>query len=500
MERRVMLAAWLALSSLALFGATLRVTSPNGGETVRMGSIQRITWEATDISQQFRIVLMNTGGSRFGKIVENLASDRRSYDWSVPETLAGDAPEGRYRIRVVTMDGGIHDDSDTDFSIAVATEPPPAATLQLLSPNGGETLILNQPTPIRWSQTGLRGTVRLVLIAGNTDAGDVASGLDAAAGQYAWTAGRKANGDLAAEGTDYRIRVQSEDSSGVYDSSDRAFSLAPFTVDLGGLEARQIRVTRPVRGAALLIGSLATIEWTPPDINGVDIGSTVRLSAVRQSDHRTVVFQPRQTNVPGVNSYLWSIDPAAFRDFTGEYLIRVDSSSGLRGESARFQLVNPGEATRLYSGIPETDLVLGVFPTTMQVTHLLGGGNSTTHAYRINITLRLRNDRREPMAEIREVECRWHIENKTDQRPEWRDVNVQNQRHSGSITLGPFRHNEWTTQNVTIDFDHGHAAPGTMNDEQYRMVFELVTPPNINDHQQGNNTTRSPGFYLHHYE
>lgn len=500
MERRVMLAAWLALSSLALFGATLRVTSPNGGETVRMGSIQRITWEATDISQQFRIVLMNTGGSRFGKIVENLASDRRSYDWSVPETLAGNAPEGRYQIRVVTMDGGIHDDSDADFSIAVATEPPPAATLQLISPNGGETLVLDQPTSIRWSQTGLRGTVRLVLIAGDIEAGDVASGLDAVAGQYNWTAGRKANGDLAAEGTNYRIRVQSESSSGVYDSSDRAFSLSSFTVDLGGLEARQIRVTRPERGAELIIGTIATIEWTPPTFAGVDIGSTVRLSAVRQSDHRTVVFQPRRANIPGVNSFLWSIDAGAFRDFAGEYRIRVDSSSGLSGESAVFRLRNSGEITRLFSSILETDLVLDLFPATMQVTHLLGRGSSTLHKYRIRITLRMRNNSQGPMAEIREVECRWHIENKTDQRPEWRDVDIQNQRHNGSLMVGPFRHSEWTTQSVMIDFDHGHASPGTLNDEQYRMVFELVTPPNINDHQPGNNTTRSPGFYLHHYE
>ncbi len=499
MERRFLLAAWIILSSLSLFGASVRVTSPNGGESVGIGSVQRITWEATDISQQFRIVLMNSGGSRFGKIAEYLPSDRRSYEWSVPETLAGNAPEGQYRIRVTTMDGETHDDSDADFTIAAGAAPPPAVTLRLLSPNGGETLVLDSPTAIRWSQTGLSGTVRLVLLAGDSEAGEIASGQDVASGQYNWTAGRLANGTLAADGSNYRIRIRSE--NGLDDYSDRAFSLGRIIPHFGGLEARQIRVTRPEQGAELAIGSLATIEWTSPSAaSGVDIGSTVRLSAVRQSDSRMVVFQAGRNNAPGTNSFLWSIDPVSFRGFSGEYRIRVDSSSGLRGESAVFRLVNPGDTLHLETIFRETDLVLDLFPATMQVTHLLGRGNATTHKYRMRITLRMRNNSRGPMAEIREVQCLWHIQNKTDNRPEWRDVNIQNQCSSGSFMIGPFRSGEWTSQSIMIDFDHGHAAPGVMNDEQYRVVFELGPYSLIVDTNPANNTTRSPGFYLHHYE
>ncbi len=127
--------------------------------------------------------------------------------------------------------------------------------LALVSPDGGEIWSLGSVRPVTWQARNVTEPLRLVLFDGGVKVGQVASGLAAASGTYAWNAGSLAGGALAAPGTNYRLRLVT--SSGTL--SD--FSDAPFT--LAGL-----RLTSPNGGESWAIGSARTVTWKAAGITG----------------------------------------------------------------------------------------------------------------------------------------------------------------------------------------------------------------------------------------
>jgi hypothetical protein len=63
------------------------VTSPNGGETLTVGDVYTITWNATDNVgvTQTSIQYSHAGGSSYN-LIDNLPGNPGSYDWTVPNT------------------------------------------------------------------------------------------------------------------------------------------------------------------------------------------------------------------------------------------------------------------------------------------------------------------------------------------------------------------------------------------------------------------------------
>ncbi len=285
--------------------ASLLLTAPNGGESWITGSAHPITWTATNVSDSVRLVLYN-GGVKAGQIAAGLSAGAGTYSWTVGQHSGGTAPVGaNYRVRIVTGDGTLDDWSDAAFAIAA----PPA--LKLLSPNGGERWLIGNLHPVTWQATSYAGLVRLVLYDGGTKVGQIATGINAAAGTYTWTAGQHSGGTAPA-GANYRVRIVSGDGV-LSDWSDAAFTLA----------TQALALTSPNGGENWTIGSVRSVTWNAADYSGL-----VRLVLY---DGGTKVGQIAGGLNAGAGTYSWVVGQhqGGTAPAGAGYRVRIVSNDGL---------------------------------------------------------------------------------------------------------------------------------------------------------------------------
>jgi hypothetical protein len=151
---------------------SIKVLSPNGGETIKQGQTVTIQWSSRNIpaDAMMNIYLANSNGV-VGQIATGInPNTNQSYSWNTGSptgtisTINGVIPSyavaGQYKIQLeagwsvpVTMDNqkgyvGVTDLSDNYFTISSQISPA-QNSITVLSPNGGET----------W-QTGTRQTIK----------------------------------------------------------------------------------------------------------------------------------------------------------------------------------------------------------------------------------------------------------------------------------------------------------------------------------------------------
>lgn len=117
---------------------SLRVISPNGGESWQAGSNQVITWLPDD-SVSVRIQLLKAGAIQ--SVIATTTPNEGSFAWTVP----GNQPGGSdYRVKVLsTIDPGKADESDANFTIVEIPKPDLAIEGFDFSPqdvNGGDPI------------------------------------------------------------------------------------------------------------------------------------------------------------------------------------------------------------------------------------------------------------------------------------------------------------------------------------------------------------------------
>lgn len=155
--------------------ASVRIISPNGGESWTLGQTYSISWEPTNVSENIKLVLVK-GSRNVGFIAWDLPSSPGNYLWKAGKYQGGMAAAGTdYKVRVTTISGSLRDESDAFFSLAESTvlrSMPPTATgtptvvpaaITLLEPNNGETFACGDMMRVRWQSTGAidRVTIRL---------------------------------------------------------------------------------------------------------------------------------------------------------------------------------------------------------------------------------------------------------------------------------------------------------------------------------------------------
>ena len=95
--------------------------------------------------------------------------------------------------------------------------------------------------------------MRLVLFKGGIRFGNIATGLNAAAGSYTWTVGQTLDGGTATAGSDYRLYLRSTDNT-LVDPSDYRFSL---------INPAQLQVTSPNGGESWELARSTPSPGTP---------------------------------------------------------------------------------------------------------------------------------------------------------------------------------------------------------------------------------------------
>ncbi|MFB6344190.1 MAG: LamG-like jellyroll fold domain-containing protein, partial [bacterium] len=122
----------------------ITVTSPSQGDKIEANTTETITWDATD-----------SGGSGYDSFVidyreeptgtwseiNDVEGDKRSYDWSVPETWADSAA-----IRVTAKDTAGNTNSDTSGDFLIFRE----LYVEMLRPDGGEYWKGGDTETLRW--------------------------------------------------------------------------------------------------------------------------------------------------------------------------------------------------------------------------------------------------------------------------------------------------------------------------------------------------------------
>lgn len=199
---------------------TITVTSPNGGEVLNVGAMVNITWtNGGGFSGNVDIDLSTNGGSSFTVNVATNAANAGSFAWTVPNN-----PGTTCRIRVQANAGGTpSDSSNANFTIAVATP----ASITVLSPNGGETRIINSGALITWTNGGgFSGNVDILL---STDGGasfpNVVANNIGNIGFFNWTVPNLPTSNA-------RVRVRATGSGSPSDDSNGDFTIVAGT--LGG--------------------------------------------------------------------------------------------------------------------------------------------------------------------------------------------------------------------------------------------------------------------------
>lgn len=256
-----------------------RVTSPNGGESWEVGSNRTVTWTASGGFNSVVIEYSHDNGSTWN-MIESSVSNTGTYEWPVPDTVSEEC-----LVRVTASDGG-GDPRPTDISDAIFSIVPPASPfIRVMTPNGGEQLLIGSTYEITWYAADSREPVRIEY---STDGGQAWTEIIAATendGEYDWT--------VPAEPSEIcLVRVSELDGQPV-DISDAVFSIIQ---PIPG----PVTVTAPNGGENLESGSEFDITWTCTDLNNVTIEYSV-------SNGETWIYVDKVAADSG--SYTWTVPP-----------------------------------------------------------------------------------------------------------------------------------------------------------------------------------------------
>jgi len=213
--------------------AQAKLYSPDGEESWAAGTVQTLIWSVPNSISHLLLEYSSDNGSSWGIIAES-APNNGVYEWTIPN-----APSNTCMVRLRNpLDGSLVEMSDTVFSIL-------NPAMQMLFPNGGETIKTGEKNKIRWTKNSLITDVRIEY---SIDSGSNWSDIVASTpnfGEYDWKVPQTPS-------TNCLVRV-----SDVTDSVLSARSEAVFTIK----EKPYIEILSPNGGESWMMGAYGTVTW-----------------------------------------------------------------------------------------------------------------------------------------------------------------------------------------------------------------------------------------------
>lgn len=131
-------------------GGSATLTAPNGGQNFAGGSQQVVTWTSFGITGNVKLEWFD--GATWWVITDNTENDGL-HVWTVPTVTTTEA-----RVRVTPISDPVaQDQSDSAFTIFT----PPAPTITVTYPGGGESLPRGSEEQIEWDSSNVAGNVRI---------------------------------------------------------------------------------------------------------------------------------------------------------------------------------------------------------------------------------------------------------------------------------------------------------------------------------------------------
>ena len=276
----------------------IAVTSPNGAEIWRTGSVYNITWTEGS-GTNTTIELWNSATNlKVSDITSNIVG--QTYSWTIGATANGST----YKIKVIDNGDGSTDMSNANFRI---TQP-----IAVTSPNGGEIWVTGSVQNINWTEgSGTNTTIELWNSATNLKVSDIASNI---VGQtYSWNLG------ATAIGSTYKIKVI-DNGDGSTDLSNTDFIITESVV-----------LTTPNGGEIWATGSIHTISWV--------VGSGTNTTIELWNSATNLKVSDIASNIVG-QAYTWTVGAIANGS---TYKIKViDNGDGSTDMSnADFRITQP---------------------------------------------------------------------------------------------------------------------------------------------------------------
>ncbi|MCK5832922.1 T9SS type A sorting domain-containing protein [bacterium] len=219
----------------------ITVLTPNGGDSYVWDDPIDITWTSLDLTGNVKIEYSMDGGVVWNSITGTTLDDG-AYAWIAPHITS--------EIILFKISSVIF---PTVFDVSDGfTEIVPEPSIELVYPNGGEILTVDEIVNVRWDVIGDEGPFELHISRDGGGTWTLISGGLAGRGNLDWTAVGPASDNCL-------IRVRAEDDVLFSDVSDAVFEI----VDLVGLT-----MVFPNGGEVLFIDSIAAITWDAGDVEG----------------------------------------------------------------------------------------------------------------------------------------------------------------------------------------------------------------------------------------
>ena len=285
------------------------VISPNGGDSLEVGTTATISWVAAGSSTRFSVYYSVDNGASWNTITS--ATYALSTSWTVPNS-----PSNQALIKVVDYyNTCITDESDAAFTIS-----PPTPYITVTYPNGGNTLYVNQASYISWTSGYLSSA--FVGIEYTTNNGATWTTITSATnnnGTYSWTL-------PATISTNYKVRVYDVGNTSTLGISANTFSLNPPSISL----------IAPNGGEQIYGCTSTTISWQKA---GTSSSVKLEYSTDNGQTWNTIISSV------GSSSYNWAVPSLS----STQALIRV-TDNGLSS------LTDASNST--FTFVPNTDIIV----------------------------------------------------------------------------------------------------------------------------------------------
>lgn len=271
----------------------LEVTGPAGGETYAAGSIQTISWTGGNPGDTAQAVLWK--GGEWKGLIGTAPVEQGGMSWPV----CGLLESADYTIRVTASGcGGMMEDTSATFAIS---GPSAGAGIEVLSPNGGETLQAGTSHTIAWTAQGLEGTVWIYCWTGQVY--QPVGEAPAAAGTFTWNLCPN-----LPEGAVYRVMIYGQTcAGGIQDSSDGLFTVTGGTT----LDDPELVVTYPLGGEVWKAGSTRTVTWSAAKPYG-----DVVVKLLRSGEHGSATVEAAAPMAAGAATLTLPADLPPGHDYT----------------------------------------------------------------------------------------------------------------------------------------------------------------------------------------
>jgi hypothetical protein len=227
------------------------VTSPKGGETWDENTAHNITWSSANTSGNVRIAYSTDSGTTWTAII-NTTPDDGGYSWTVPE-VTSTLTKCRVKVEDAAA-ASCYNFSSADFTIRNI---PPACSITVSSPNGGESWDENSAHNVTWTSVSTSGNVKISysINSGTTWVTIVNSTTDD--GSYSWTVP-----EVSSTMTQSRVKVEDAASAGCFDISNANFTINNLPPPCS------INVTQPNGGETWNENTGHMITWTSQSSSG----------------------------------------------------------------------------------------------------------------------------------------------------------------------------------------------------------------------------------------